>query len=48
MADRSNELRDLLAKYIRENSLKNTRQREAIFEAFLSCEGHVTIDVLLA
>ncbi len=48
MADRSDELRENLASYIRENNLKNTRQREAIFEAFLSCEGHVTIDVLLA
>ena len=48
MADRSNELRENLARYIRDNNLKNTRQREAIFEAFLGCEGHTTIDVLLA
>ena len=48
MADRSDELRENLAKYIRENNLKNTRQREAIFEAFLASEGHTTIDVLLA
>ncbi len=48
MQDRSEELRELLANYIRENNLKNTRQRDAILEVFLSTDGHASIDSLLA
>lgn len=47
MQERSDELRELLATHIRENNLKNTRQRDAILEAFLSTEGHTSIDDLL-
>ena len=47
MQKRSDDLRDLLASYIRENNLKNTRQRDAILEAFLHIEGHTSIDDLL-
>lgn len=48
MQDRSSELRELLAKHMRENNLKRTRQREVILDTFLSIEGHTTIDGLLA
>ena len=47
MQERSDELRELLATHIRENNLKNTRQRDAILEAFLATEGHTSIDELL-
>ena len=47
MQERSDELRALLAKHIRENNLKNTRQRDAILEAFLAIGGHTSIDDLL-
>jgi Fur family ferric uptake transcriptional regulator len=46
--DRSADLRELLATYIRENRLKNTRQRDVILESFLKLDGHITIDGLLA
>jgi len=48
MPDRSNELRALLANHIKDNNLKNTRQRDAILDAFLSGEGHSSIDELLS
>ena len=47
MQERSDELRELLATHIRENNLKNTRQRDAILEALLATEGHTSIDELL-
>jgi Fur family ferric uptake transcriptional regulator len=31
-----------LARYLEENNLKHTKQREAILEVFLSAEGHIT------
>jgi Fur family ferric uptake transcriptional regulator len=48
MPDRSEELREILASYIQDNNLKNTRQRDAILDAFLETEGHASIDDLLA
>ncbi len=48
MQDRSADLRELLESYMRENSLKKTRQRDVIFDTFVSLEGHTTIDGLLA
>jgi Fur family ferric uptake transcriptional regulator len=48
MQDRSAELREVLATHIRENRLKNTRQRDVILETFLMLDGHTTIDGLLA
>lgn len=47
MQDRSSELRELLAKHMRENNLKRTRQREVILDTFLAVEGHTTIEGLL-
>jgi len=36
--------RDLLARYLEEHNLKQTKQRDVILEAFLIAEGHVTSD----
>ena len=47
MEERSRELRVLLDDYIRSNNLKNTRQRDAVFETLMACEGHTTIEGLL-
>jgi len=33
-----------LARYLEENQLKHTKQREAILDVFLSVEGHITGD----
>lgn len=46
MSDRGVALRERFDLYIRENGLKQTRQRAAIFEAFLTSE-HVSVDELL-
>jgi Fur family ferric uptake transcriptional regulator len=46
--DSNDDLRAVLAEYIRVNGLKNTRQRDVILETFLSSSGHTTIDQLLA
>jgi Fur family ferric uptake transcriptional regulator len=46
MSDRGVGLRERFTLYIRENGLKQTRQRAAIFEAFLTSE-HVSVDELL-
>ena len=48
MRDSSAELRERLVQYMRENKLKDTRQRKAIVDAFLGMSGHVSIDRLLA
>lgn len=37
-----------LAKYLDEHKLKHTRQREAILEAFLEVQGHITSEELHA
>ena len=47
MRDISAELRDRLVHYMRENKLKDTRQRQVILDAFLSKGGHTSIDRLL-
>ena len=47
MEERSKELRVELDNYIRSNNLKNTRQRDAIFDALMKCGGHTTIEGLL-
>ena len=47
MSDRAVELRDRLTTYMRENGLKQTRQRDIVFELFLSSE-HVSVEELLA
>jgi len=36
----------LLASYLAENSLKHTKQREAVLEVFLEARGHVTSEDL--
>lgn len=41
-------LQDRLARHMVENRLKQTRQRQVIFEAFLALGDHVSIDQLLA
>ena len=38
--------RDLLARYLEEHNLKQTKQRDVIFEAFLVAKGHVTSEEL--
>lgn len=35
-----------LARYLEENSLKHTKQREAILDVFLEVSGHITSDDL--
>jgi len=47
MRDSSAESRELLVQYMRENKLKDTRQRRAIVDAFFSISGHTSIDGLL-
>ena len=46
MSDQADELRQRLATHMREHGLKQTRQREAVFDAFLHSE-HVSVDELL-
>jgi Fur family transcriptional regulator, ferric uptake regulator len=41
-------LQERLARHMVENRLKQTRQRQVIFEAFLELGDHVSIDQLLA
>ena len=41
-------LRDQLKEHLRQNGLKNTRQREVILEAFLSSERHMAVEDLLS
>ncbi len=48
MPDRSDDLRVRFAEYIKTNNLKNTQQRDVIFETFLATEGHTTTDDLLS
>ena len=40
-------LRDQLNAHLRQNGLKNTRQRQVILEAFLTSEGHMAVEELL-
>jgi len=47
MRDSSAELRERLVQYMRENKLKDTRQRQAVVDAFLGMSGHTSIDQLL-
>jgi Fur family ferric uptake transcriptional regulator len=37
---------DIFINYIREKGLRNTRQREAILDAFLSADRHITVEEL--
>ena len=48
MSDRPAEIKGLLARYMDENNLKRTRQREVILDTFINCGEHTTIDALLA
>jgi Fur family ferric uptake transcriptional regulator len=41
-----NKASDIFRNYIKEKGLRNTRQREAILEAFLSGEKHITVEEL--
>lgn len=41
-------LRERLAAYMRAKGLKSTRQRSAIFEAFLASDVHLSLDEILA
>ncbi len=47
MSDRATELRNRLAVHMRMHGLKQTRQREVVFECFLGSE-HVSVDELLS
>jgi Fur family ferric uptake transcriptional regulator len=38
--------REALARYLDEHSLKHTRQREVILDAFLAAHGHITSEEL--
>ena len=40
-------LGDRLSQYMRSQGLKRTRQRDAIFDAFLSAEVHLSLDEIL-
>ncbi len=40
--------KDIFLSNIRKKGLRNTKQREEILEAFLSADGHITIDDLYA
>ena len=40
-------LRDKLATHLRQNGLKNTRQRQVILESFLTTDGHMAVEELL-
>jgi Fur family ferric uptake transcriptional regulator len=39
---------EVLSKHLKDNGLKNTHQREVIFEIFLRSEEHLSIEDLLA
>ncbi len=41
-------LRDRLDDHLRQNGLKNTRQRQVILEAFLASDHHMAVEELLA
>ncbi len=38
--------RDIFRSHIKEKGLRNTRQREAILDAFLSADKHITVEEL--
>ncbi|MCL5023404.1 MAG: transcriptional repressor [Nitrospirae bacterium] len=38
--------KDILRNYLREKGLRNTRQREVIFDAFFSADKHITVEGL--
>ncbi len=40
------EAKDIFSDYVREKGLRNTRQREAILETFLSSGKHITVEDL--
>jgi len=40
--------KDIFLSHIKKRGLRNTKQREEILEAFLSADGHITIDDLYA
>jgi len=40
-------LREQLSEHLRQNGLKNTRQRQVILDAFLSSERHMAVEELL-
>ena len=48
MPDRYAELRTRFAEFMRNNSLKKTKQRDAILDVFLQTEEHTSLDQLLA
>jgi len=43
-----NDAKDIFRNYIREKGLRNTRQRDDIFDAFFSGEKHITVEKLFA
>ncbi len=45
--DNMKPLRAQLQEHLRQNGLKNTRQRQVILDAFLASNGHMAIDDLL-
>ena len=47
MSDRAIELRERLSGHMRDNGLKQTRQRTAVFDTFLDSE-HISVDELLS
>ena len=47
MAHAAGPLEERLAQHMRDRGLKNTRQREVIFEIFVNSPDHVAIDELL-
>jgi len=46
MAELEEEARSRLADYLARHGLKQTRQRDAILDAFLAAEGHITSEDL--
>jgi len=42
----TNKAKDIFRNYLREKGLRNTRQREVIFGAFLSSHKHITVEGL--
>jgi Fur family ferric uptake transcriptional regulator len=48
MSEGHAELRDKLARYMLDHSLKKTRQRDLIFDCFVKQGGHMSVDDLLA
>jgi Fur family ferric uptake transcriptional regulator len=39
--------REILGNYVKDKGLRNTRQRDAILDAFLSADKHITVEELL-